>query len=158
MSKYALASLLIHHLRGTNKFRKVEEEIGKEPKLLDIGSLESMRKDKSYINKYFSYNKKFRSTQLFKNFYNKKVKPSITANSIVGNVYNGSLYLSLGSLIEHGEIKNNSIIGFGAYGSGSSSQFFSGNLIKRKNLSLNEQLVYRKKLEIEEYEKIRISN
>ena len=156
MAKYATASLLIHHYRGSSKFKKIEEKIGNEPLLLNGGSLESMKKDKTYLNKYFDYNKKFRETDLFNDFFNKKVKPSTRASSVIGNVYSGSLYLALGSLIEYGKTRNNSNIGFGAFSSGASSMVFYGKLKKRKDLSLGEQIVYREKISIEEYEKSRM--
>ena len=155
MSHYAFASLLIHDWRNTDKIKKIENYIGKEPKLLNKGSLENMKEDKNYIKKYFDYNRKFRETDLFKKIFLEKVNPSLKDSSLVGNIYGGSLYLCLGCLCETGRTKNDSEIGFGAFGSGASAMMFSGRLKKKKNLSLSEQLVYRKKLSIEDYQNLR---
>ena len=155
MASYAFASLLIHTWRDTDKIKQIENFIGKEPKLLNKGSLENMRDDKNYIKKYFDYNKKFRETDLFKKIFLDKVNPSLKCSSLIGNIYSGSLYLCLGCLIENGRTKNNSEIGFGAFGSGASVMMFSGKLKKKKNLCLGEQLIYRDKLSIEDYEDLR---
>ena len=155
MSHYAFASLLIHAWRNTNMIKKIESCIGKEPKLLNKGSLESMKEDKTYIKKYFDYNRKFRETDLFKKIFSEKVNPSLKDSGLIGNIYSGSLYLCLGCLIEDGRTSNNSKIGMAAFGSGASAMMFFGKLIKKKNLSLSEQLVYRKKLSIEGYENLR---
>lgn len=66
-------------------------------------------------------------------------------NRIVGNIYTGSLYLSLLSLLErHKELQSGSRIGLYSYGSGAVGEFFSGVL----------QANYRKHLHIEQHTKL----
>lgn len=50
-------------------------------------------------------------------------------NKIVGNIYTGSLYLSLISLLINSNLKANSNIGFFSYGSGCVAEMFSGTLL-----------------------------
>lgn len=55
---------------------------------------------------------------------------AIKYNKEVGNVYTGSLFLSLISLLETGKLKSGSLIGLYSYGSGAVAEFFSGNLVR----------------------------
>ncbi len=83
---------------------------------------------------------------------------SLRAPALVGNIYNGALYLALASLLE---LKGTSIrgkhIGLYAFGSGSSSIFFRGVVSPEfnNNLDLFKQLNSRKKLTTEKYEQLR---
>ena len=157
MSEYAAAALFIHQYRNTLKFKQLENMIGLEPRLIDNkGSLESMENNGEYIKKYFVFNKKIRQTKMFKEFYDVRIKPSIRYVQNVGNIYTGSILLCLSSLIEDDRVKENSDIGFGAYGSGASALFYGGKLKHKKNLGVNEQLVYRRKMSVEEYENRRL--
>ncbi|WP_208559480.1 hydroxymethylglutaryl-CoA synthase [Marinilactibacillus kalidii] len=87
-------------------------------------------------------------------------EPSISYNKAVGNIYTGSLYLSLLSLLEQGpELPENARIGLFSYGSGAVGEFFSGkvkpgyksHMMKEAHESL---LSNRRELTIEEYEAI----
>lgn len=81
-------------------------------------------------------------------------------NKVVGNIYTGSLYLSLLSLLENdGTLKAGDRIGLFSYGSGAVGEFFTGTLqegykevlaeAKHKELFEN-----RKEVSVEMYEKI----
>ncbi|PNZ69261.1 hydroxymethylglutaryl-CoA synthase [Staphylococcus croceilyticus] len=50
-------------------------------------------------------------------------------NRYVGNIYTGSLYLSLISLLENRDLKAGQTIGLFSYGSGSVGEFFSAKLV-----------------------------
>ncbi|GAA0357031.1 hydroxymethylglutaryl-CoA synthase [Alkalibacterium iburiense] len=85
---------------------------------------------------------------------------SIYYNKQVGNIYTGSLYLSLLSLLEQGpELEAGSRIGLFSYGSGAVGEFFSGTLkadyknylSKDKHESLLNE---RRELSISEYEEM----
>jgi len=157
ISQYAFASLLIHSWRHSNKMNNVIKLIGETPSTSSLrnNSLEAMQEDETYIDKYFEYNKKFRDTNIFKFIYNNAVIPSLLYNPVVGNIYTGSLYLSLASLIENTNVKEDSKIGIGAYGSGASSMVFDMYLKSKKDLGVKTQLEKRKKLDIEEYKSLR---
>ncbi|MCC5889926.1 MAG: hydroxymethylglutaryl-CoA synthase [Alkalibacterium sp.] len=85
---------------------------------------------------------------------------SIFYNKQVGNVYTGSLYLSLLSLLEQApEFKEDARIGLFSYGSGAVGEFFSGVLKPDYKKFLKKDahesvLDDRRELSIEEYETI----
>lgn len=77
----------------------------------------------------------------------------------VGNLYTGSLYLGLISLLDNGQLTAGERIGLFSYGSGAVSEFFSMTLMEDyKNYLTPEEnqqtLEKRKRLSIEEYEAI----
>lgn len=80
-------------------------------------------------------------------------------NKEVGNIYTGSLFLSLISLLEQGSMKAGERIGLYAYGSGSVAEFFSGILTTNYQEHLLKSLhennfKKRRALKIEEYEQL----
>lgn len=82
----------------------------------------------------------------------------IIYNRRVGNLYTGSLYLSLISLLENSkDLKAGDKLGLFSYGSGTVAEFFSGNLVQGfEQFLLTEKhqnlLNQRKKLSVAEYE------
>ena len=75
----------------------------------------------------------------------------------MGNVYTASLYLALASALESADREG--IAGLFSYGSGCTSKFFTGivmpyagNIIR--SLGISKQLSARRKLSIEEYERV----
>lgn len=81
-------------------------------------------------------------------------------NSQVGNLYTGSLYLSLLSLLKNSPtLKAGQQIGFYSYGSGAQAEFFSGTLQPEfgkqlAKIKTTEFLTKRKKISIAEYEQL----
>lgn len=69
-------------------------------------------------------------TEMYKNFVNKKVEKGQRASSYLGNLYTGSIFMSLMSMLESDFNENIEIagqkVGFCAYGSGSKSKVFEG--------------------------------
>jgi hydroxymethylglutaryl-CoA synthase len=83
---------------------------------------------------------------------------AIKYNKEVGNIYTGSLFLSLISLLENGKLKSGSLVGLYSYGSGAVAEFFSGTLVRgyKKNLHKNyhrDLLKKREKVTYETYKK-----
>lgn len=82
---------------------------------------------------------------------------AVIYNKDVGNIYTGSLYLSLISLLEQTNLKKDDRILLYSYGSGSVGEVFSAKLVDGykdyllKNIH-EENLSKRKELNIEEYE------
>lgn len=79
----------------------------------------------------------------------------------IGNIYTGSLYLSLMSLLDNkaNTIKSGDLIGFFSYGSGAVGEMFSGRLVEGYEKYLSKEahekmLEERYNLSIEEYETI----
>lgn len=84
---------------------------------------------------------------------------SKTYNKRVGNIYTGSLFLSLLSLLENSSIAPGTRIGMFSYGSGAVGEFFSGILEPNYQEVLrpdrhHELLDNRQKVSVQEYEEI----
>lgn len=79
-------------------------------------------------------------------------------NRYVGNIYTGSLYLSLISLLEtHTELNAGDTIGLFSYGSGSVGEFFSGKLVEGYQDALDiekhkDLLNHRTEISVDTYE------
>jgi len=88
------------------------------------------------------------------------LKQSQLYNRDVGNIYTGSLYLSLLSLLENEEnLSEGGRIGMFSYGSGAVGEFFTGKLVPgfKEHLQIQDhkQLFNdRKEITVEEYEEI----
>ena len=87
-----------------------------------------------------------------------KFQKSILYNKNVGNIYTGSLYLHLISLLDNLDLESDSKIAFYSYGSGTVGEFFSMNLCENYKDHLftsqhKSMLTNRKKLTIKEYER-----
>ena len=84
---------------------------------------------------------------------------SITYSRQIGNIYTGSLYLGLLSLLEQSQdLKAGDKIGFFSYGSGAVSEIFSGCLVEGYMDMLHsnrlDTFANRKKLSVADYEKL----
>lgn len=79
-------------------------------------------------------------------------KTGTTYNRRVGNIYTGSLFLSLISLLDSKTLKANDKIGFFSYGSGAVGEFFSGTLVAgyEKVLYPNHQTMLDKRTKLSE--------
>lgn len=91
--------------------------------------------------------------------YLNKFEASRKYNKIVGNLYTGSLYLSLLSLLENADfLKENDKIGLYSYGSGAQGEFFAMKLVEGFQSVLTDKtknlLAKREEISVEEYEKI----
>lgn len=92
--------------------------------------------------------------------FTEQVEPSLTLCAQVGNVYTGSLYLALAGLL-HAQAANltGRRIGLFSYGSGCTSEFFSGVVARRASQMIAETniaglLAARERISIAEYERI----
>ena len=89
----------------------------------------------------------------------RRVLPSLTYPSLVGNLCSGSVYLALSSIIDGADLGGGSRVGLFSYGSGCSSEFFSG-LVNDESKStlasmrIGEHLQNRCRLTFEEYERL----
>jgi hydroxymethylglutaryl-CoA synthase len=90
--------------------------------------------------------------------YDAQVAPSLTLNARVGNIYTGSLYLALASLLSaQAQELAGARIGMFSYGSGCTSEFFSGVVAPNadeQTANLVEILTQRERISIGEYERI----
>lgn len=88
-----------------------------------------------------------------------RFQEAIVYNKVVGNIYTGSIFLSLLSLLENSRaLESGDQILFYSYGSGAVCEIFSGSLVEGYQNYLEEnrleQLNKRTKLSVEEYEQV----
>jgi len=117
----------------------------------------------AYLKADRDFRKKFTKHPVFQKTYREKIEPSIVISRKVGNIYTGSLYLGLQSLLEvlHGRGENLSgrRIGFASYGSGCSSMAYSG-VVRPKyvevvgKMNMMEELKTRSEIDLNTYEDI----
>jgi polyketide biosynthesis 3-hydroxy-3-methylglutaryl-CoA synthase-like enzyme PksG len=91
--------------------------------------------------------------------FHQRVEPSLAYCTQVGNVYSASLYFALCGLIDHAQLDGGKRVGLFSYGSGCSSEFYSGLLTSRASsrlagLKIGERLNQRYELTMEEYDKL----
>lgn len=92
--------------------------------------------------------------------FDRLVASGLVYPATVGNIYTGSLYLSLASVLANTPTSlDNQSMGFFSYGSGSCAEFFSGTVqpgaqAKVKALGLTAMLAARRQLTIAEYEAV----
>ena len=75
----------------------------------------------------------------------------------VGNLYTGSLYLSLMSLLQNSDLRAGSRIGLFSYGSGAEGEFYTGILedgYEHYMNNIQEELKHRHQVSVAEYEKL----
>jgi polyketide biosynthesis 3-hydroxy-3-methylglutaryl-CoA synthase-like enzyme PksG len=91
--------------------------------------------------------------------FQRRVAPSLSYCVEVGNVYSATLYLALCGLIDHAPLSRPSRVGMFSYGSGCSSEFYSGVITpeSRRRLAgmrIAERLATRQYLDIDRYDRI----
>lgn len=91
--------------------------------------------------------------------YEKRVVPGMSYNVRVGNLYSASVYLALCSLMDTAKLEEPERISFYSYGSGCSSEFFSGTITpegqgKSASMNMLDAIEDRVELTIEEYDRI----
>lgn len=150
MVEYASAAVFRHDWKRCARSRKVEEEIGPEPKegdYKDPGEFAAAEAD---------YARRFARSPQFLEAFAAKVRDTATLSRQIGNIYTGSIYLGLASLLELGKLQAGQRLGFGAYGSGCSALFFSGRVEPQAaslpRLGLMEKLAERREISLRDYE------
>lgn len=92
--------------------------------------------------------------------FERHVRPSVRYAQELGNIYSGSLFAALASLIDHvAEIPPNTRVGLYSYGSGSCASFFSGEVLQgAKSIvgrhGIADHLAKRRVVDVETYEDI----
>lgn len=90
-----------------------------------------------------------------------RLRTQLTASQLfsrqVGNLYTGSLYLSLMSLLQNSDLRARSRIGLFSYGSGAEGEFYTGILedgYEHYMNNIQEELKHRHQVSVAEYEKL----
>ena len=90
-----------------------------------------------------------------------RLRTQLTASQLfsrqVGNLYTGSLYSSLMSLLQNSDLRAGSRIGLFSYGSGAEGEFYTGILedgYEHYMNNIQEELEHRHQVSVAEYEKL----
>lgn len=91
--------------------------------------------------------------------FKQRVMPSLVYSMQIGNVYSASAYLALCSLIDHADLEKFKRVGVFSYGSGCSSEFYSGVLgagagKRLSQMRIGEALRNRYCLDMDEYDSL----
>ncbi|PGR79785.1 hydroxymethylglutaryl-CoA synthase family protein [Priestia megaterium] len=91
--------------------------------------------------------------------FEKRVMPGINYCQHTGNIMGGTVFLSLASIIDHGDFSVPKRIGCFSYGSGCCSEFYSGTVTAQgqeyqSRFEIKRQLNERYQLSIDEYEEV----
>ena len=166
MGEKALAYLLRHEWRYLPRWNQVIKEVGlqetapKDPR----GTIESILADTEFMKADEKFRRAFMQTSFYNEVFEKKMASSLEASTIIGNLYTASMYMGFRSLLEFeyrkGTDLENKRVGFGSYGSGSSAMVFTGVIQSEYKeivggMNLDEEIGPRKKISIDEYERLR---
>jgi len=150
MVKYASAAVFRHDWKSCQRSRRVEEEIGPEPgegDAKDAAAFQAAEAD---------YARRFARSPQFLQAFAAKVRDTATLSRQIGNIYTGSIYLGLASLLELDRLRAGQRLGLGAYGSGCSALFFSGRVGQQAEdlpgLGLMKRLEERREISLADYE------
>ncbi|MFZ0510021.1 MAG: hydroxymethylglutaryl-CoA synthase [Candidatus Nitrosopolaris sp.] len=166
MGEKALAYLLRHEWRDLPRWNQVIKEVGlqetvpKDPR----GTIESILADTEFMKADEKFRRAFMQTSFYNEVFEKKMVSSLEASTIIGNLYTASMYMGFRSLLEFEYRKGTDLeskrVGFGSYGSGSSAMVFTGVIQSEykeivAGMNLEEEIGPRKKISIDEYERLR---
>jgi hydroxymethylglutaryl-CoA synthase len=150
MVEYASAAIFRHDWRESRKSMEIEQELGSEPEAQDYEDPEKYQAAEA------DYARRFAKSKQFLQAYQAKVRDTATLSRQVGNIYTGSIYLGLASLLEMQKIHAGERLGFGAYGSGCSALFFSAIVQPQAGSvplrGLVQRLAERTQISLQDYE------
>ena len=141
-----ILDIWLNWLKENNIFSSLEEEIGPLNK-----------------EEFKAWKKAASKSKLFKAFIFNKIEAGEKASSLIGNMYTASIFMSFLSLLSESLSNTKNIegdtVGFLAYGSGSKSKIFQGEIQKNwstkiKHLDLFKSISSRKEIDFETYEKL----
>ncbi len=119
MVEYASAAIFRHDWRKGSRSAEIERELGRDP------VAQEYEDSQKYQEAEGDYARRFSKSQQFLQAFAAKVRDTATLSRQIGNIYTGSIYLGLASLLEMQKIHAGQRLCFGAYGSGCSALFFS---------------------------------
>ena len=111
-----------------------------------------------YLAAEAEYARAFSRSKHFLQAFEAKVRDTATLSRQVGNIYTGSIFLGLASLLEQKKIQAKERLCFGAYGSGCSALVFSA-IVQQKAASVPlrgilQRLQERERISLQDYERL----
>jgi hydroxymethylglutaryl-CoA synthase len=152
MVEYASAAIFRHDWKSSRKWKDIEVELGREPQAQEYED------PGKYLAAEAEYARAFSRSKHFLQAFEAKVRDTATLSRQVGNIYTGSIFLGLASLLEQKKIQAKERLCFGAYGSGCSALVFSA-IVQQKAASVPlrgilRRLQERERISLQDYEKL----
>lgn len=151
----AYASLLMHEWRGLSRWKNVVSSIGEKPTRMGTDNLTYYMSEA-----YQDYRRKFMNLKSFIDDFARRVGSSVIAPELVGNSYSASVFVGLDSMFKNNkeDLAGKKVVLCG-YGSGShavvqANVVSDGYRERAKRLDFMARLDGRKKLSIDQYEKV----
>ena len=112
--------------RGRAEWNEIKEQIGEEPQRSLFTT------DSDYERARDGYRRALSKTESYRDFVKDKIERGQRASSLVGNLYTGSIFMSLLSTLEadleSGEELGGALIGLCGYGSGAKAKVFEAQV------------------------------
>jgi hydroxymethylglutaryl-CoA synthase len=151
----AFASLLMHEWRGLSRWHRIAEQIGPEPSRVGMDDLSYYMSEE-----YQEYRRRFMKLEEVRGIFDRKIGSAIVAPELIGNSYAASVFVGLDSIFENDkdDLSNSKVVLCG-YGSGSHAVIQANSISEgykdaASKLDLMNRLGARRKLSIEEYERL----
>lgn len=152
-------ALFLEEKMNRGELAAIEEQIGQKlPEYTDFEEEAAFQKAKGKFLRALG------KTDVYRAFVQEKIEKGERASSLVGNLYTGSIWLSLMSSLEadlkEQETMEGQVLGFFAYGSGSKSKVFEGVLNAEaaqviQQWSLMDRLEQREVISFADYVRLR---
>jgi hydroxymethylglutaryl-CoA synthase len=156
------AELFFLEAKAGGRWESIQHETGLIPP-----PKEQFENEQLFLKAYSEFLRLLSKSNAYKIFVSRKIEKGERASSQIGNMYTGSIFLSLMSTLfadfEEGVDLNGKNIGFFAYGSGSKSKVFEGRVLPQwqsivERFNLTKVLSERKSLDYYTYEQLHRGN
>ena len=146
-----------HSIRGTDIEDELAEKIGHQPRPEDFDGTDD------YLDAIKEYTEKLSETDVYQEWYERTVAPTITISEQVGNWYTGSVHLARASglynAVETGRDLTGERLLVASYGSGAQAEIHAETIQpgwkdEIEALDIFEQIENRRDITFEEYEQI----
>jgi len=130
MAKKASPLGLRNLARGTGKAVELAEEVGRPPRAGALPDADVAPSKEAYLAAEREYEKKLASSDVFEEFYERAVEPTLSISEKTGNWYTGSVHLArLAALFDAAENGIDSgMMLVGSYGSGAGAEIHAERL------------------------------
>jgi len=157
MVRKAAALGFRHTIRGTEYEDELADEIGRQPRP------EAFDDEEAYLDAIKEYTESLRETQMYKDWYNRTVEPTLDISRQVGNWYTGSVHVARASGLldaaENGRDLTGRKLLVASYGSGAQAEIHAETVqpgweAEIRQLTISEQIENRHSISFSEYEEI----
>ncbi|MFB6069248.1 MAG: hydroxymethylglutaryl-CoA synthase [Halobacterium sp.] len=146
-----------HMTRGTPVEEELAEKIGMQPRESEYDSRED------YEDAIRDYMDALKETDEYRDWYARKIEPTLDVSSRVGNWYTGSVHIARASALKHAVENDVDLagqrLGVGSYGSGAQAEIHAETVVEGwqdafEYEGFEERIENREDISFEEYEQI----